>query len=77
MITKEIEIKQFIRRFLACEDDPIVDATEISAKQTPKGKGTHKHIHTCKYFLAILKKFYEIIGRKQAKSALTYTRQEH
>lgn len=46
MITKEIEIKPFIRRFLACGDDPIVDAKEISAKQTPKGKGTHKHINT-------------------------------
>lgn len=40
-----------------------------SAKQTPKGNETHKHIHACKYFLAILKKFYEIIGRKQVKSA--------
>lgn len=68
MITKEIEINQFTRRFLACGNDPIVDPRN-SAKQTPKGKETHKHIHTCKYFLAILKKFYEITGRKKAKSA--------
>lgn len=69
MITKEIEIKQSIRRFLACGNDPHVDAKKKSAKQTPKGKKTHKHLHTCKYFLAILKKFYEITSRKQAKSA--------
>lgn len=43
MITKEIEIKQFIRRFLACGNDPIVDAKN-SAKQIPKGKETHTHM---------------------------------
>lgn len=48
MITKEIEIKQFIRRFLACGDDPIADAKEISAKKPRKAKehtNTYTHVN--------------------------------
>lgn len=47
--------------------------TIAQSKPPQKGKETHKHIHTCKYFLAIWKKFYEITGRKQAELVATYT----
>lgn len=45
MITKEIETKQFIRRFLACGSDPIVDANN-SAKQTPTKAKKHTNTFT-------------------------------
>lgn len=46
MITKEIETKQFIRRFLACGNAPIVDENN-SAKQTPtkRQRNTQTHSH--------------------------------
>lgn len=45
MITKQIEIKQFIRRFSNAEAIRLwMQIKKNSAKQTPKGKKTHMYI---------------------------------